>query len=148
MSKRRQREPSKDAVQLAEHITKFVNAAFGRKLGRLGPSRNLIDAIDTAMEAGYTRDEIRIVFWAARCTTNSWIGTALAAKAQPELVLRHSGGMNTITGKPAKRWLDDLLDEVGEINSNLARAILRSLPEEMRAEELKLLQEAEIITDE
>jgi hypothetical protein len=147
MAKKSLPQRSKEATDLARHITQFVNAAFGRKLGRLGPSRNLVDAVQEALDYGYSDIEVRMAFWSARCIPNSWIGAALAGTTQPELVLRHKGGMNTITGKPAKRWLDDLTDSVGEINPRLAAAILRTLPEEMQQGERELLQHAGIGVD-
>ena len=135
---------SSDAWLLAERITKFVNSAFGRKLGRLGPSRNLVDAVQAALDNGYSQEEIRMAFWAARCIPRTWIGEQLAQSIQPELALRHKGGMNTITSKPAVRWLDDLVEKVGEINPRIAAAVLKNLPEEMQATEAELLQSLEI----
>ena len=52
--------------------------------------------------------------------------------------------MNTITSKPAVRWLDDLVEKVGEINPRIAAAVLKNLPEEMQATEAELLQSLEI----
>ena len=138
---------TKEATDLAAHITQFVNITFGRSLGRLGPSRNLCDAVQEALDHGYTPIEIRMAFWAARCIPDSWITTTLSGSAQPEIVLRHKGGMNTITGKPAKRWLDDLVDAVGEINPRLASAVLRVLPEKMQNDERDLLEQAGITVD-
>jgi hypothetical protein len=48
--------------------------------------------------------------------------------------------MNTITGKPAVRWLDDLIEKVGEINPRLAEAILKRLPEEDQSWHKEMLQ--------
>jgi hypothetical protein len=131
---------SAGAYRIADNVTNFVNKAFGRKLGLMGPSRSLQQAVQKALNNGYTEDEIRIAYWAARCVPGeSWINKQLHADLQPEIILRHSGGMNKITGKPAVRWLDDLVEKAAEINKPLARATLEILPECMRMSEEALL---------
>ncbi len=131
---------------IADNITHFVNNVFGRKLGLMGPSRSLQQAVQKALDDGYTEDEIRMAFWAARCVTGeSWINKQLQGDLQPEIVLRHSGGMNKITGKPAMRWLDDLVEKAAEINKPLVRATLETLPESMRPREEELLKRVGVL---
>jgi hypothetical protein len=137
--------PSVEATLLADVVTRFVNSAFRRRLGvGFGPSRSLEDAVQLAFDHGYSEEQIRMAFWAARCIPGTWIGEQLGKSIQPEIVLRHKGGMNTITGKPAVRWLDDLVERVGEINPRVAAAVWRSLPKEMQASEVLLLASVEI----
>lgn len=132
------------AWKLNEHLVKFVNAAFGRILR---PSRTLYDAIVSALEAGYTEDDLRLAFWCARCISGPlWVKDALMSgydkgpAASPDHVLRFKGGMNTTTGAPAKRWLDDLVSRAGEVNPITVEMILKSLPQDMQEEERKLLE--------
>ncbi len=146
MAKTKRNERDVVAYPLAEYITKFVNAVFGRRLGLLGPSRSLQQAIKGALECGYTQDEIRMAFWAARCIPGeSWINKQLQGDLQPEIVLRHSGGMNKITGKPAARWLDDLIEKADEINRPLVKVTLEALPEEMIDSERELLKRVGVL---
>ena len=136
--------PSKDDEhwKLAEHITRFVNNAFGR---RLRPSRALYDAIRAAAESGYSSDEMRTAFWVARCLSgDQWLKEVLQNDMSPEIVLRHKGGINPKTGSPSKRWLDELLARASETNSSLVVAILGRLPEDMRAGEDELLDRMEV----
>lgn len=155
MARTRVTRPGDDDVDwaLTRHLTAFVNAAFGR---RLRPSLSLYDAVRAAVEAGYTGDEIRLAFWVARCGNDAWLKDALRADGVtdqrgrtyhmgPDVVLRHKGGLNTMTGNAAKRWLDDLLSRASETSPALVAAILRELPAEMRPDELSLLQRMEVL---
>ena len=137
----RRTKRSIEAFRIAEHCTSFVNNAFTRRLGKMGPSFALVDAVQEALDSGYTEDQIRICYWSARCTQN-WLREQLSGTIQPEIALRHKGSMNTITGKPAVRWLDDLVERVGEINPRVAYAVLKSLPESMQKAESELLVRA------
>ena len=131
---------------IADNITHFVNKVFGRRLGLLGPSRSLREAVQKALEDGYTEDELRMAFWVARCVAgDNWIGSQLQANMQPEIVLRHCGGMNKETGKPAARWLDNLIEKAGEINKPLVNATLAILPDDMRLREEELLKRVGVL---
>ena len=57
----------------------------------------------------------------------------------PYIVLRHQGRLNNVTGKEAKRWLDDLLARAGEMNPVMVKALLEVLPEDVRASEGAML---------
>lgn len=139
--------PDKESTEwaLTEHITTFANVAFERKLR---PSRALYDAILSAKEDGYTDDEIRIVFWVARSVSVvgdelggvAWLKNSLMNHGSLELVLRHKGRINPITGVAAKRWLDDLLSRIDETNPNVLYAILGQLPNDMRQDEMALFE--------
>ena len=135
-----------ESWSLNEHVTRFVNAAFGR---RLRPSRALYDAVRAARESGYTGDECRLAFWVARCVSGDfWIKERLtAAEIGPEIILRHKGGINNQTGKPAKRWLDDLLSRASETNPRLVSEVLIRLPEDMQDEERQLLERMDVVYD-
>jgi len=132
--------------RLNEHVTRFVNVAFGRKLRA---SRALHDAICSALEAGYSQDEVRIAFWVARCASgDAWLKERImAADIGIEIVLRHKGGMNASTGKPAKRWLDELLSRASETNPSLLAGVLVRLPQDMIDGERKLLRRMEVPVD-
>lgn len=146
MPKRQSPRRDDETWQLNEHVTRFINAAFGRKLR---PSRALHDAICAAIESGYSHDEIRIAFWVARCASGvAWIkDRMMAGDADTEIVLRHKGGMNPSTGKPAKRWLDDLLSRASETNPSLVNGVLTRLPKEMIDGERDLLRRMEVLVD-
>lgn len=143
MVKRVAPDRSEESWRLCEHITRFVNATFGRKLRA---SRALHDAITSAKDAGYSDDELRIVYWVAGGLTGNresdtyvWVKNSLKESLSPEIVLRHRGGTNPSTGNPAKRWLDDLLSRAGETSPVLVGAILYKLPADIQAEERALL---------
>ena len=108
MAAMRRREPDVRAKALAEKVVKFVNLTWGR---RLRPSLGLVQAVDEALEAGYEPDQIRAVFWAAACGADDFMKRVLHPREGrgPELALRHKGGTNPDTGKPAVRWLDSLV---------------------------------------
>jgi hypothetical protein len=131
------------AERISEHITAFFNAAFGR---RTRPSRQLADAVYSALSDRYREDEIRLAYWVARCLTGkaSWLSEKLRTDMLPHIVLRHSGAVNSHTGKPSVRWLDDLLARASEAHPNLIKALLVSLPESMQAGERELLARMEI----
>lgn len=130
---------------LTVKITRFMNVAFGR---RLRPSRAMYDAIVSATEAGYTEEEIRIAYWTARCIAGDvWLKEALSKDLSPEIVLRHHGGINPKTGQPAKRWLDDMISRVGETNRVLIAQVYKKLPDDMKEEERKLLEEMNVAWD-
>lgn len=124
---------------LAPHITRFFNVAFGRKT-RPG-SRLLVDGIFDALKDGYSEDEIRIAFWVARCVTGkaAWLSEALRADLLPHIVLRHHGRLNNVTGKEAKRWLDEMLERLPESNVGMMKSLHGMLPEDMRPGERELL---------
>jgi hypothetical protein len=126
------------AETIALYVTQFFNIAFNR---RTVGSRELVDAITAALRDGYSEDEIRVAFWIARCVTGkaSWLSEQLRSDLMPHIVLRHQGRLNNITGKEAKRWLDDLLARRLEANQGMMKALFESLPEEMQDEESKLL---------
>jgi len=126
------------AEALMGPIVRFFNAAFGR---RSTGSRELVDALASALADGYTEDEIRVAFWVARCVTGkaSWLSEQLRADLLPHIVLRHAGRLNTVTGKEAKRWLDDLLARRLEVNTTMVKSLLAGLPEDMREGEIELL---------
>lgn len=142
---RSERDPK--CAEIADKIVRFVNIAFGRKLAA---SRALHDAIRDAMADGYTEDEIRVVYWVARCLPGTvWLKSALAmdcdrGSVAPELALRHHGELNPITGQPAKRWLDEMLSRRLETNPQLIGVLLDSLPTEMSNSEKALLARMEI----
>jgi hypothetical protein len=150
LSKRNAPDRTSPEWKLTEHITKFANVAYER---RLRPSRALYDAICSAKESGYSDDEMRMAFWVARTVRLSeadmiggvaWLKTSLMAHGSMELVLRHKAGLNPATGVPAKRWLDELLSRIDETNPNVIRAILLQLPEEMQAGEEGLFKRMEV----
>ena len=143
MGRTKQLFSNEEQQALAVKIVRFFNAAFARKV--IG-SRALIEAIVSAEDAGYTHDEMRIAFWAARCLDDgdNWLRGVLKSGAGPELVLRHAGHVNPITGKPAKRWLDDLTSRIRETNPAIVGRILNSLPEDMREDEASLLERMEV----
>jgi hypothetical protein len=126
--------------EITDHITMFVNNAFGRRLRR---SRALYDAILDALLSGYSEDELRVAFWTARTLTGNdgqtWLCDALSRDLPPEIVLRFRGALNTRTGATAKRHLDELLSRVDETNPMLVSRVLEKLPEDMRAGEQELL---------
>lgn len=134
------------AERLAQHITSFFNVAFGR---RTTGSRELVDAVAGALADGYSEDEIRIAFWIARCVTGkaSWLSDQLRADLMPHIVLRHHGRLNNITGKEAKRWLDDLLARRLEANQGMVRQLLDRLPTHLQAEEIELLKRTGVLSD-
>ena len=126
------------AEALAGPIVRFFNAAFGR---RTTGSRELVDALTSALADGYTEDEVRVAFWVARCVTGkaAWLSEQLRADLMPHIVLRHAGRLNTVTGKEAKRWLDDLLARRLEVNTTMIKSLLSALPDDMREGEADLL---------
>lgn len=139
--------PNRDSEewQLTEHVTRFVNETFGR---RLRPSRALYDAIHAAIESGYSPQEIRLVFWVARCIAGDlWMKEALSRDLPPEIALRHKGATNPKTGNPARRHLDELLARASETNAVMVSRILQKLPEDMRDSETALLKEMEVPLD-
>lgn len=142
MQKRTRPDSQDELWKLTEHITRFVNVAFGR---RLRPSRSLYDAVKAAFESGYTNEEMRLAFWVARCLVgDQWIKEVLAHDMTPELVLRHKGGINSRTGIPAKRWLDEMLARAGETNPTIVEAVVKNLPDDMRDGEVSLLNTMEV----
>jgi hypothetical protein len=133
-------EREAEAKRITKHITRFFNVAYGRNTTG---SRELIDAVYSALEDRYSEDEIRVAYWAARCVTGkaSWLGERLrAGDVLPPMVLRHHGGINNQTGKPAVRWLDEMIARALESNPVLVKALLDSLPEDMRPGEEELLK--------
>lgn len=141
------KEQHKDAPALTEHLRKFFNAAFGRNVRS---SRLLLDHVSSALSDGYSEDEIRIAFWVARCSTgkSTWLCEQLrSGELLPHIVLRHHGRLNNVTGKEAKRWLDELLARAGEVNMVMVTALLDSLPAEMRPGEEELLARMELRGD-
>lgn len=132
--------------KLTERLTRFTNAAFGRKLR---PSRSLYEAVLSAAESGYTFDEMRLAFWVARCISGEgWLKGALQNDLSPEIVLRHKGHQNPKTGQPAKRWLDELTSRASETNAALIGAILTKLPADLIEEERALLKRMEVPIEE
>lgn len=116
--------PLPKAVELAEWITQFVNVVWGRKLRS---SKALVDAVESALENGYTEDHIRSVYWvAASLPGDEFIKDALRpGKAiDPEVLLRFHGRVNNYTGKDAVRWLDILGARVEETSSRLVAGVL------------------------
>lgn len=127
------------ARDLADHVTKFFNVAFGRKT-RPG-SRLLVDGVYDALKDGYSPDEIRIAFWVARCVTGkaAWLSEALRADLLPHIVLRHHGRLNNVTGKEAKRWLDEMLERLPEASTAMMKSLYAILPDDMKQGERELL---------
>jgi len=127
-----------EAEELAAHLVRFFNAAFGRNIRG---SREFIDSVSAALNSGYAKDELRLAFWVARCSAGkaAWLTEQLRGDMLPHIVLRHHGRLNNVTGKEAKRWLDDLLARAGEANPTMTKALLNLLPADMREEELALL---------
>lgn len=118
------------ARDLAEKIVKFVNLAWGR---RLRSSLGLVEAVQDALDVGYTPDQIRGVYWSAACQDGFIRGVLTAAEGgSPELCLRHKGGTNPETGKSAKRWLDLLWETVSEMRPNLISELLVDLATAVR----------------
>lgn len=126
------------AEDLSITLIRFFNLAFGRNVRG---SREFIESVSTALWAGYYPDELRIAFWVARCSSGkaSWLGEQLRGDMLPYIVLRHQGRLNNVTGKEAKRWLDDLLARAGEMNPVMVKALLEVLPEDVRASEGAML---------
>ncbi len=136
MSKDRGTHP--DAEALAAKLICFFNAAFGRNIRG---SREFVHSVSSALWDGYHSDELRLAFWVARCSTGkaAWLGEQLRGDMLPHIILRHHGRLNNVTGKEAKRWLDDLLARANEANQPMMQALFVSLPEEMRDDEKQLL---------
>jgi hypothetical protein len=134
------------AEQLSLHLTQFFNAAFGR---RTTGSRELVDAVTSALADGYSEDEVRIAFWIARCVTGkaAWLSEQLRSDLMPHIVLRHHGRLNNITGKEAKRWLDDLLARRLEVNQAMVKSLLEKMPPSMQADEIELLKRMGVLGD-
>ena len=134
------------AERLSLHITRFFNAAFGR---RTTGSRELVDAVTGALADGYSEDEIRIAFWIARCVTGkaAWLSEQLRSDLMPHIVLRHHGRLNNVTGKEAKRWLDDLLARRLEVNTQMLKSLLGIVPPDMQADEIELLKRMGVLSD-
>ena len=126
------------AAEVADKIVRFFNFAFNRNVRG---SRELLHHVSTALKNGYAEDELRLAFWVARCSTGkaSWLSDQLKSDLLPHIVLRHQGRLNNITGKEAKRWLDDLLARAGEINVPMMKALFNSLPDDMKDSEQALL---------
>lgn len=142
MAKKLLHDPESESWKLNERLTRFTNAAFGR---RLRPSRSLHEAIISAEEAGYTHDEMRLAFWVARCIAGEgWLKVALQKDLSPEIVLRHKGHTNPKTGQPARRWLDDLVSRANETSPALVGGVLRKLPPDMNSDERDLLLRMEV----
>lgn len=145
MAKRNQVPRLDDSVwQLTVHVTTVINVLFDRKLR---PSRAMHDAIRDALEAGYSTDEVKVSFWVARCIAGDvWLKQKLLSReASPELVLRHKGGINTTTGAPAKRWLDEMLSRASETNGPLVAASLDRLPPGVQEKEREMLTRMDIM---
>jgi hypothetical protein len=129
--------PDDPSWALADRCTKFFNVAFGRKLRT---SRALRDAVFSALEAGYSEDDVRIAFWVARCLSGEgWLKDALQGDMSPDVILRFKGGTNPTTGKPAKRWLDELTSRASETKPLMVGNVLARLPQDMIEEERALL---------
>lgn len=126
------------AEELTTHLTKFFNVAFGRGTRK---SREFSDSVSSALWDGYSPEEIRLAYWVARCSTGkaAWLGEQLRSDMLPHIVLRHHGRLNNVTGKEAKRWLDDLLARVGEMNVPMVKTLLAGLPSDMQDGERALL---------
>ena len=139
MQKTKAPDRESKAWKLTEWVAKFCSAVFNR---RFKPSRAVYEQISSAMnEYGYTEDDIKLAYWAAKCIPGEWLGLKIEAREiGPDLVVRHKGGHNSITGKPAKQWLDDLTSRSGEMNPVIVGRVLNfALPQEMREEEKELL---------
>jgi len=137
--KRKQQVKDSASWKLMEHVTRFSNHAWSRQLRS---SRSLASAIESALEDGYSEDEVRLAFWCARCVIHdNWLKSAIGDECHlpPEIVLRHDGGINNQTGKPAVRWLDVLLSRADEMATRVVEEVMNSLPEDMRAGERELL---------
>lgn len=127
-----------EAEALTSHLTKFFNVAFKRNIRG---SREFREAVSDALNNGYTPDELRLAYWVARCTAGkaAWLGEQLRGDMLPHIVLRHHGRLNNVTGKEAKRWLDDLLARANEANRPMLEALFKALPEELKDGEAELL---------
>ena len=142
MNQRKSKAPNREspAWKLTEWVARFCSAVFDR---RLRPSRAVYEEIVSAtLDHGFTAAEIKLAFWACKCVRGNWVGTRLeAGDVGPALVLRHRGGHNKETGKPAQRFLDDLLERVEEMNPVTVGHVLRHLiPEDMINDEERLLK--------
>jgi hypothetical protein len=129
-----------EAWKLTEWVARFCSAVFNR---RLGPSRAVYEQIDSALNVyGYTPESIKLAYWGAKCIPDQWLGNRIEARdVGPELVVRHKGGQNKETGKPAVQWLDDLSSRSGEMNRIVVGYVLKHLvPEDMKAGEKALLE--------
>lgn len=127
------------AEDLSKHLVRFFNAAFSRNVRG---SREFVEAVSSALSDGYSEDEIRLAFWVARCSTGkaTWLSDQLkSGELLPHIVLRHHGRLNNVTGKEAKRWLDDLLARAGEMNVPMMKALFNTLPDDMKDYEQALL---------
>lgn len=144
MEKEKKRPIHPEAKDLAIHLVKFFNVAFGRNIGKIRPegSDEFLYHVSEALWDKYSNDEIRIAFWIARCLTGNaaWLSEQLrSGSVLPHVVLRHKGRLNNQTGKEAKRWLDDLIARAGEANQVMMKSLFGTLPESMHDEERDLL---------
>ena len=135
--------------QLADRVTTFMNLVFRR---RLRTSRALYDAIASARESGYTEDEIRIAPWVVRTAKTDtenpgglyWLKQHLSVGGSPDLIYRHKGRTNPVTGQPAKRWLDEALSRIDETNPRMISVLLERFPKQMRDEEEALFKRMKV----
>jgi hypothetical protein len=113
------------ARQLTDAVVRFVNLAWGR---HLRSSLGLAEAVQEALDDGYTEDQVRAAYWSAACQDGFIRGVLTTGEGgSPELCLRHKGGTNNETGKAAKRWLDLLWETVGEMRPTLITNLLADL---------------------
>ena len=65
--------PNRDSREweLTVWVAKFCSAVYSR---RLRPSRAVYEEICSAtLDHGYTRDEIRLAYWASKCIPGEWL---------------------------------------------------------------------------
>jgi hypothetical protein len=134
-----QQEPRFEEAQvLMEQIRQFFNVAFQR---RLVGGWDWLECLIKALKDGYTPGEIRVAYWVARCLPgkSSWLATVLRDGGSPLMVLRHDGGINPVTGVPAKRWLDDLLMRRMEVSAPMVQMLYNNLPPELKESEREII---------
>jgi hypothetical protein len=126
------------ARDLMEQLTKFFNVAFQRKTAG---GIEFLGEIIRALRDGYGPEELRVAYWVARCLTGkaSWLSGALRGDLLPSIVLRHDGGINPKTGKPAVRWLDDMLARRMEVSHAMVQALYDNLPDDLKESEKEIV---------
>jgi hypothetical protein len=97
--------PRTAGAETAERLTAILNAVSGRRLSR---NKAVEDLSDKAIAAGYPPDEQLGALWGGLCGKDEWWRSETGGDCDLTLLLRYKGGLNTTTGKEAKRWLADL----------------------------------------
>ncbi len=125
MAIQRNVEPTEEDKEISEDIVRFVNVAWGRAL-RASPG--LWRAVAEARLAGYTYQQMLLVYWSAAGGANEYAMDMMAKNKgwTASLFLRFKGGQN-VYGSEAKRWLDELYEILGDSNPKLITALMERL---------------------